>query len=208
MTLPSTLKNTPEWTFVGPLGPKLPKYLLEYPILAVDGGANFLTQMDVWVGDSDSFAEEALSSVTLKYPPEKDQSDLSLALGLFTEPMAYRFHLWGFLGGRRDHELFNLGEALRQLEQLPKSKIIFYDHIGLERFHLYAAGNWTLNHNGIFSVGSLKEYNISLKGKCRYTIPTPRLLQPLSSFGLSNEAFGEMTMVNDGPVFIYYPEQA
>jgi thiamine pyrophosphokinase len=206
MTLPSTLINKTEWTFVGPMGPQLPDFLKTHPIIAVDGGAHHSAHTDVWVGDADSYTKEIKQGLIFRHPAQKDQSDLALALSLFQEPAHYKFHFWGFLGGRKDHELFNLGEALSFLEHHQECQILFYDGEGKIHFHLVGNGHWKFTHMGLFSLGTLKKTSIKLKGECHYPILHSTVLNPLSSLGLSNVGKGEMTLENEGPVFIYYPE--
>lgn len=206
MILPSTLQSKAEWTFVGPMGPAVPEALLAHPVMGVDGGAHFSSRIDLWVGDADSLMGTVNSPYKYEHPREKAQSDLALAFAFFTEHLLYKFHLWGFLGGRRDHELFNLGEAMHFLEEHPEAHIIFYDERGLETFHLLGAGLWKFHHIGPFSLGSLKKVAVKLTGNCQYPIPRFRNLLPLSSFGLSNVGAGEVVIESEGPVFVHFPE--
>jgi thiamine pyrophosphokinase len=87
-------------------------------IVAADGGALALEQWDVVphaiVGDLDSLGvERALGygqrGVTVvPFSPEKDESDLELAIDYATEAKADEIVLLGILGGARfDHELAN-----------------------------------------------------------------------------------------------------
>lgn len=207
MMLPSSLTDKTEWTFVGPMGPEVPPHLAQFPVIGIDGGAHHLENLDIWVGDADSYTEEKINARHLfRHPVDKDHSDLSLALSLFKHPHRYKFHFWGLLGGRKDHELFNLGEALNFLENNSESQIIFYGEDGKIYFHLLGEGHWRFDHLGTFSVGTLKNTVIKLLGECRYPIKKPTLLYPLSSLGLSNRGEGQMVLENEGPVFIYYPE--
>lgn len=206
MILPSTHKNKDEWTFVGPLGPELPEILRSHPTLAVDGGGAFLPHADIWVGDADSLFIDVHSPHKFKHPSQKSQSDLALALSLFSDHLLYKFHFWGFLGERRDHELFNLGEAHAFLEEHPEAQIIFYDQTGKEKFHYMGAGHWNFRHLGTFSLGTLKKTSIKLTGNCEYPIPRAQNILPLSSVGLSNIGHGEIAVESLGAFFIYFPE--
>lgn len=206
MILPSSLRNFSEWVLLGPMGPELPSELYTLPLMAVDGGANFASSMDIWVGDADSYSEEIKSGHVIRHPTEKDQSDLALALDLFIDPRHYKLHLWGFMGGRRDHELFNLGEALNFLEKHDESQILFYEDKGKIAYQVVGAGHWKFSHEGIFSLGALKRTEVTLRGDCHYPIKSGQTLSPLSSFGLSNVGHGEMNLTTDGPLFLYFPE--
>lgn len=206
MILPSTLTNNTEWTFVGPMGPVVPETLLKHPLIAVDGGAHHSPRLDIWVGDADSYTEKVNCNHQYKHPVDKNQSDLALALSFFGENLLYKFHFWGFLGGRRDHEMFNLGEALTYLENHPESQIIFYGADGKISFHLLGAGDWKFQHTGLYSLGTLKKVTVKMTGECKYPIPRSTFVYPLSSLGLSNVGEGTIVLKVDGPIFIYYPE--
>lgn len=206
MKLPSTMRHLSEWTFVGPMGPSVPSHLLEYPVIAIDGGAHHTEKMDVWVGDSDSFELDVKASHIFRLPIEKDQSDLAMGLSLFEEPRHYKLHFWGFLGGRKDHELFNIGEALTFLEEHHECQVLMYDESGKITFHLLGTGHWKFSYNGTFSLGTLKKTLVKMKGDCHYPISKYETLNPLSSLGLSNKAYGEVILETEGPVFLYFPE--
>lgn len=188
------------------MGPALPDSLKHFPIIAVDGGGNHTDRSDVWVGDSDSLINKIEAPHIYRHPVEKDKSDLALGLSLLKECSHYKIHFWGFLGGRKDHELFNLGEALGFLEQHPESQILIYDANEKISFHLLGNGQWKFRHEGLFSLGTLKKTSVKLIGECHYPIPKSHILTPLSSFGLSNVGKGDMILDTAGPVFIYYPE--
>lgn len=207
MKLPISLRDKKEWSLLGPLGPELPSQLASFPILGIDGGAAFSSHLDLWIGDGDSLLKEP--SQDESYPVihlsrNKDSSDLSCALALFQESRV-TLHLWGFLGGRRDHELFVLGECLHYLSESKGSKIYLYGN-GAQRFALYSAGNWELGHQGLFSLGALHRPELELTGRVQYPISPARELPPLSSFGLSNEAHGDFQVKASNSFFIYFPE--
>jgi thiamine pyrophosphokinase len=206
MELPSTLKTIYEWVILGPMGPNLPLNLRNKAQMGVDGGAHFSNNLLAWVGDADSLSFAINAGVVFKFPTEKDESDFALALSLFKESKGYFFHLWGFLGGRKDHELFNIGEGLHFLDQHPQSQLHFYNNQGLISFMLFGAGLWEFYHQGIFSLGSLKKTSVKMTGDCRYPLNSSSTLKPLSSQGLSNVASGKITVETEGPLFIYFPE--
>jgi thiamine pyrophosphokinase len=207
MMLPGPLKIKTEWIILGPMGPEVPLIFQGHPILCVDGGANYSPRMDVWVGDADSYHQEVVSDLMFKHPTEKDKSDLALALEVFQETHHYKLHLWGFLGGRKDHELFNLGECLTFLEKHHQSQILFYNEYGKLAYYMMSAGQWTFTHVGLFSLGTIKTTSLRLYGKCRYQMKKKEVLQPLSSLGLSNQGEGDIHLETDGPVFICFPEE-
>lgn len=206
MKLPSELNEKVEWVFLGPMGPEIPATMSEHPLLCVDGGAQFTKSSDVWIGDKDSFKGDINSKHTFHYSAHKDKSDLSLAFDLIQSHSSKTLHLWGFLGGRKDHEIFNLGEALRFLDKQPESLIKFYDHQGRINFLLMSKGIWRISHHGLFSIGCLRELELKVTGDCAYPLLDRSIIQPFSSHGLSNLANGTMEIDTSGPIFIYYPE--
>jgi thiamine pyrophosphokinase len=205
MKLPQSYIDNKEWTLVGPLGPNLPTFLAQLPVVGVDGGAHFAPKLDLWVGDDDSTTEKINCAYAFNHPSQKDDSDLALALSLLGQGNARKLHLWGFSGGRLDHELFNLGECLHFLENCQEGQIYIYDDSGKIKFHLVSAGEWRIIHHGIFSIGTLKETFIELTGSCEYQMKPARNLVPLSSLGLSNKAQGEIILKTPGPAFFYFP---
>ena len=206
MQRPALFRENAEWTIVGPLGPTVPNHLLSHCVLGVDGGAHHTSKLDVWVGDADSYEKPIQADHVFRHPKEKDFSDLALALSLFEEKLFYQFHLWGFSGGRFDHEIFNLGEILKFLKDHPESKCILYNEKGHGNLILLGAGDWEFNRHGTFSLGCLDAVKVQLTGQCKYQIIKESRIAPLSSYGLSNEGHGDITLRADGPLFIFYPE--
>src|SRR5438270_8208810 len=87
-------------------------------VVAADGGARALLRAG-WrptaiLGDMDSLPPDLLATwragggETLVFPPEKDETDLELALAYVLQRGARRIAVLGALGGRVDHELANL----------------------------------------------------------------------------------------------------
>lgn len=204
--LPDEYKDKREWTVLGPMGPEIPAALLDFPTLGIDGGANFASKLDLWVGDRDSLEAEVEALYQYEFPAQKDFSDLALGLSLFNQKHSYKLHLWGFRGGRLDHELFNLGEALRFLETHPESQILIYGPDGKIYFHVLGEGNWAFEYQGLFSVGTLKKSLIKIKGECDYPLLKETPLLPLSSHGLSNRARGRVEVQTSAAVFVCFPE--
>lgn len=186
------------------MGPGVPPALETHPIMAIDGGARHTTKMDLWLGDGDSTSGPLKTPYQFQFPQDKDRSDLALGLSLLKDKLPYKLHLWGFLGGRRDHELFNLGEVSNFLAEHPGSEVLFYDDQGSVPYQLLAKGSWSINHHGIFSVGTFLKTFFSIQGDCRYPLAGLTELHPVSSLGLSNEAQGTLTIVCEGPIFIIF----
>ncbi|MFL5783242.1 MAG: hypothetical protein ACJ76H_01450 [Bacteriovoracaceae bacterium] len=205
MKLPKELRDKSEWVLVGPMGPELPEKFYDCPVMAVDGGANWAAKPNVWIGDSDSYKETPSTAAIMKLPAEKDASDFSLALKLFDQQKRYKFHLWGFSGGRKDHELFVWGEALSFVDQHPECHLVLYGNEGRIETHFLGSGHWRFEHQGLFSLGCMRKIRVKLTGDVKYQIKTESWLPPLSSWGLSNVGSGEIILENEGPAFVHFP---
>lgn len=87
-------------------------------VVAADGGARHCLALgispSVVIGDLDSLAADELSRLEaagaqiIRHPPDKDQTDLELALHLARERGAQRIVLLGAVGGRLDMTLANV----------------------------------------------------------------------------------------------------
>ena len=81
-------------------------------VIAVDGGFASLADVgcapDLAIGDFDSLGYVPEGVEVLVFPPEKDASDMELALGEAVARGADAVEVYGALGGRLDHTLANL----------------------------------------------------------------------------------------------------
>ena len=195
MSLQDYLKQFPEANEITLLGPMAcePGNLTP-PLVLVDGGSRHAPEgLGIRVGDGDSSEHPMDHSLD----PDKDMSDLAFVLDNLP-PTLERLQLLGFLGGRRDHELFNFGEVHRFLKSRQRPVRVEFDHLTTA----YSQGNWKFEHHGLFSLATVESCKVELGGACRYPIPELRLVEPLSSLGLSNSGHGTILMHCQGPVFI------
>ena len=82
-------------------------------IICTDGGFDLARQASITphmlLGDLDSIQSEIPADLPIKtFPPEKDYTDLELAIQTATELKASHVEIWGGIGGRLDHTLANL----------------------------------------------------------------------------------------------------
>ncbi len=197
MNLPNHLSKKTSWVLVGPMGPELG--LSADAVLAVDGGLKYAPKADFWVGDGDSNPALPLPEHFLKLSPEKDISDFRAALDLL--PEAESILLWGFLGGRRDHELAILGECHGYLKSNPGCQIKIYNKGVLAGVFL-PTGVGRIEYTGSFSLFSLESAKVTLRGDVLYSLSSPINLAPLSSHGISNKAQGMIMTESDKPLLI------
>lgn len=188
------LRRQDSLTIVGPLFSGSADQISE-PVIFVDGGARFRENgIGVSVGDGDSFS----GALDYELPTEKNYSDLAFVLTSL--PVSIRhIRLLGFLDGRRDHELFNFGEAHRILLNQEKPREISFDDTIL----CFSAGQWQFEHHSIFSVFCFKETRLRLFGECQYQIPELGEIGTLSSVGLSNVGRGKINLEAEGPIFVF-----
>jgi thiamine pyrophosphokinase len=88
-------------------------------VIAADAGGKYLLELGVYpeilVGDLDSLPGEMVTQITAvgktvrQYPPQKDQTDLQLALDVAAESGITAVTILGGLGRRLDHTLGNIG---------------------------------------------------------------------------------------------------
>jgi len=85
-------------------------------IIAVDGGLHHCDRMgirpDLIIGDMDSVSSEVLEQYsdvpTKRFPREKDETDMELALQTVVLPESEKITIFGALEKRTDHALYNL----------------------------------------------------------------------------------------------------
>jgi thiamine pyrophosphokinase len=96
-------------------------------IAAADGGANYLYNLGIapgiLIGDLDSVKPEVLQwcvckgTEVIRYPAEKDETDLQLGLTACMDKGYKRIDVLAALGGRLDHLLTNLTLMIPMIEQ-------------------------------------------------------------------------------------------
>lgn len=183
-------------TLVGPLYDA--SGTLTEPIIFVDGGTRCRKSgHGISVGDGDSFD----GRLDIELNPDKDFSDLAFALANIPQGFSV-IRLLGFLGGRRDHEIFNFGEVHQFLMTRTAPVQILFD----DRVVAYSSGRWSFSRHGGFSLGVLEESKIRVYGDCLYRCVEPALFKPFTSFGLSNSGSGTIGLECSRPVFVFFED--
>jgi thiamine pyrophosphokinase len=188
-------------SLIGPLFEEslLKTHKIFHDIIFVDGGANFQSlfnaQTSLSIGDNDS----CKTKLDVTFPKEKDESDLSLALN-YVPDSCKSLHLYGFLGGRSDHELGVLGELHSKLLNSQSIKVIYSYHTK-KKWILINDEDFFLTIFGEFSIFTLYKQNISISGEAKYT-GDEITLTPLSTRGLSNIGSGEINIKSSHPLLI------
>ena len=167
------------------------------PIIAADGGANFLADHNIFpeliIGDLDSVSEQKIQNMeTQKFIKISDQhtTDLEKVLLNTESPLTIGI---GFLGSRIDHEL----ASLSALVKFSHKKIIL---IGEEDIILLIPPSFLLpSFDGmrvsLFPLGSVKVQSEGLKWSTEGLT-----MKPTNKIGTSNQAIGKVIkLVPDAP---------
>lgn len=202
----ATLKKSKLLLVIGPISPQIPKKLLTFPQLFVDGGTKLKKKNShhFSLGDGDSLGKVAKNQLDHVLPTKKDYSDFKFALSIIP-PSLKEVYLTGFLGKRKDHELVNLGEVHQFLKKKKSTKVHFLVKNQI-KMTAFSNGKYNFSRTGNFSVVTLEPCSITLNGKCEYKILKKRLLPALSSLGLSNIGFGKIKLKTSRPVFVIFED--
>jgi thiamine pyrophosphokinase len=171
-------------------------------VIAADGGYDTLLAAGILpsmvVGDMDSIKASVPPEVQrLEYTPEKDQTDMFLAIGQAVERGAQVIEVFGAFGGRLDHALANL-QVLAHFTHRGK-KLFYYGKAGR---CLTAVENGTLHlpaqPSGYLSVFAHTDIatSVQIKG-AKYPLVDGRLTNTFP-LGVSNEFLGEAVEVSVG----------
>ncbi|MCT4782759.1 MULTISPECIES: thiamine diphosphokinase [Exiguobacterium] len=179
--------------------PPLPKDV-DY-VIAVDGGyATLLAQginADLVVGDFDSFTG-VVPDEALRYPSEKDVTDLEIALEAARRHGADEMLVYGALGGRLDMTLGNIGllEAYPEMRLFADGQLVYLARTGLHRL--------TRQDDHYLSLIPWKQANVSIHG-VKYPLDRHDVVSH-EALTISNEWDAETAelVVHDGMVLVLY----
>lgn len=180
---------------------------LDIRLIFIDGGLRHKTSLEEHfpnaIKDSLTFGDGDSSNKAMNF--HKNDQNIS-DLGFFLRsihPNAYtsNYHFLGFLGGRLDHMIFNLGEltAFTKLIKSNDTLVLLDDHI-----QFLCSGENLLCIDGPFSIATVNDNKIKISGECEYTSNEWIKLTPLSSRGLSNNGSGAVVIEALKPLFIIY----
>tara|TARA_B100000900_G_C20441941_1_gene659409 strand:+ start:264 stop:929 length:666 start_codon:yes stop_codon:yes gene_type:complete len=172
-------------------------YEKEIPIIAADGGANFLADQSILpeliIGDLDSVEEQKIQNIESQKIIKiscQNNTDLEKVLLNTQSPLTLGI---GFLGSRIDHEL----ASLSALAKYPQKKIIL---VGEKDIILLAPPNLSLSsfegmRVSLYPLGSVRVQSSGLKWSTEGLT-----MNPVDLIGTSNEAVGKIIhLVPDKP---------
>ena len=187
--------------------PSLPQNMKkEDMVIAVDGGYKYVQKerVDLVVGDFDSLGYVPEHPNVLKLQPEKDDTDMLVALKEGLGAGYQTFHIYGGCGGRIDHTLANI-QSLAFLEQQGAKGIL---HDGDTLITMLSDGSLILpsKQSGCLSVFSYSEKSegVTLRG-LKYPLEQATLTNTFP-LGVSNEFMGQSAeiSVEKGCLLIIY----
>ena len=164
-------------------------YEKEIPIIAADGGANFLADQSILpeliIGDLDSVEEQKIQNIETQRIIKiscQNNTDLEKVLLNTQSPLTLGI---GFLGSRIDHEL----ASLSALAKYPQKKIIL---VGEKDIILLAPPNLSLSsfegmRVSLYPLGSVRVQSSGLKWSTEGLT-----MNPVDLIGTSNEAVGKI----------------
>jgi len=165
-------------------------------IVACDGGYNNCKKLDIEpdliLGDFDSIDEFSFKNI-LKFPKEKDKSDFELAIDYGIENGFKDFEIWGAIGKRLDHTLFNISLLIKIKREGGKGEIY---HPPYKIFIVDKEFNFGIKNRGFVSFYPLtfEIKGLTIKG-LKYEL-NEKDINLGSTETLSNEFIGKESFVN------------
>ena len=172
-------------------------------IIAVDGGLRFVFLLglvpDVLIGDLDSVLQEYLVRLEkedcdiIRFQPEKDETDLELAVQFALKNGFHKICIVSALGGRLDHSLGNLFMLTRP--DLSDCDIRLEDG-EIEAFLIRSNAQISGKPGDVVSLLPITQ---SVEGVCTEGLLYPLRNETLYKYrtrGISNEMLGEEALVN------------
>ncbi|WP_165056744.1 MULTISPECIES: thiamine diphosphokinase [unclassified Adlercreutzia] len=179
-------------------------------VIAVDGGFAHLEGIgrtpDMALGDFDSLGYVPRGMRVTRFSPDKDQSDMELALQRAKSMRYTDVYVYGGLGGRLDHTLANL-----QVLALFSERGLFVTAVGEKEAITFVTGPDTLELSaaeaGTVSVLSMSDEARGVFERGLKWELDDFTLSNRTSRGLSNEFAGEAVMigVESGTIAVLVP---
>ena len=164
-------------------------YDKELPIIAADGGANFLAENNIYpelvMGDLDSVSEQNVQNIEPKKViriPDQDSTDLEKVLLNTQSPLTIGI---GFLGSQIDHEL----AALSALAKFPEKKIIL---IGEHDIIFLVPPNFSLRTYVGMRVSLYPLDEVKVKSDGLKWTTNGLIMKPTGQIGTSNKAIDKI----------------
>lgn len=187
---------------VGPMKADLKNADEKLPTYFVDGGMKHFEprfKRAFSIGDNDSF-EGKMEEVL---PQNKDRGDLFFAVQKAQDSGAKQAFLYGFVGGRMDHQILLLGDLLELAGKRTRFDIFEEEEL---RMSVLPSGNHCFDFTGPFSVFSAREQKLLYQGSCQYPNHKeyPQLIGAFTTHGLSNYSDASFSITSQAPFCLMY----
>lgn len=182
-------------------------------VIAADGGFDYLEEIgiraDIVLGDFDSVISYDLPSDAIRYPRDKDDTDMMIAVKLGLEKGYKVFDIFGGLGGRLDHTIANI-QLLTFLSKKGAAGTLYCDDYAIQ---VVNSGSIVLGKDTTFNVaGNLCSvfaldrhcHNVTIQG-LKYEV-TGADWYNSEPIGVSNEFTGKRAVVSctKGSIAVLY----
>ncbi len=193
------LKEEENLNIIGPLN--FESEIDNLATIFVDGGLRHKKSISslsatISIGDGDSVTNP--EDIDIKLDKEKDFNDFSSALTMVPASIKH-INLYGLIGERLDHQLTTFGELHYYLKGCKNQVTCNFD----DKVLVFSQGQFCFTYHSNFTVIAFEEVEITIKGECKYPIDKATKIKPLSSYTLSNEATGKVSITSNAPTFIF-----
>lgn len=182
--------------------PSIERYTNDAVWIGVDRGVLYLMEysipMEAAFGDFDSVTDEEWEKIEdstnliKRFKPEKDETDMELAVDWAIAQGATNIKLFGATGGRMDHSMANLQLLLREALNGHDITIEIIDN--QNEIKVVRAGSYTIKENKEFPYVSFFPYSTNIVGLTLEGFKYPlvrRNLPTSSTLCISNELIRE-----------------
>lgn len=161
-------------------------------VISADGGYKLACSLgvksNIVLGDFDTLNEEIVDSDVRKYPPEKDDTDLMIAIKTGISMGYSYFVIYGALGGRIDHTIAAI-QSLEYLSERNMDGVLVSDN---ETINIQMPGKCEYKKDNFkyISVFSLDEASVVSYEGLKYSLDNYTITQSFP-IGISNEFISE-----------------
>ena len=166
-------------------------------VICADGGYNLIenkSQIDILLGDFDSIQNLPKCSNIIKYPIEKDDTDLFIAYKTAQNHGYTKYVIYGGIGGRIDHTFANM-QMLVSMAKRRHQAFFIGDGVIITAIH-NSSIVLSARKEGIISVFSMGECadGVNIEG-LKYSVKDGKLTNDFP-LGVSNEFIGNKAKIS------------
>ena len=178
-------------------------------LIACDGGFDYLKKLDLdidyLIGDFDSIKEIPNNIKIVKFPKQKDETDIFLGLKLGIDKGYKKFYFYGCLGGRIEHSLANIQHIIYLKKRGLEGFLIQNNRVlqVLSNEEIYLS---SVSSDKLFSLFSISENTIISIKNAKYELDN-YLLTNSFPLGIDNELLDKEVKISvkEGMVLLVRP---